>query len=74
MKSKIEQFAETHFKVKLSLYQMTLLRAWSTGSPAVILGGRAMGTSIAKRIYYAYLQDAVKDNYKETAAKVAKEF
>jgi len=74
MKTKIEIFAKEKFGIDLTLYQMNLLRAWSTGSQVVLIRGRLMGTNTAKKVYYAYLQDSVKDLTKETAAKIAGEF
>jgi hypothetical protein len=59
--SNIEQFAKIKFNINLTFYQMSLLRAWSTGSPANVIRGRKMGVSTAKKVYYAYLQDGVEE-------------
>lgn len=57
--STIEDFALNVMGIRLTLIQMKMLRAWSVGAEIIV--PKRAGITTARRVYYAYLQQAVKE-------------
>lgn len=57
--TKIEKFAVEQMGITLTVLQVEMIRRWSVG--ATITVPRHAGMSTAKKVYYRYLQDGVKE-------------
>jgi hypothetical protein len=56
--SKIEDFAYAKYGIRLTLIQVKMLEAWSLGKTITV--PKRCGQTYARRVYYAYLRDGMK--------------
>ena len=56
--SKIEDFAYEKYNKRLTFIQVKMIEAWSLGKSITV--PRKCGQTYARRVYYAYLRDGIK--------------
>lgn len=61
--TKIETFAKEKLGIRLTIYQVEMIRQWSVG--ATVTAPKRAGVSTARKVLWAYLQDGVSDERSE---------